>query len=146
MRFLNDNDYVALIRKEIKDIITASDYTDINEDTKILTAENMAIDQIKNSLSGRYDTTAIFSAQDEERDNYIVMIAIDCTLYHLYTAIAPNLIPEHRSTRYQDAVDWLKDVRKGDANANLPRYKDEQGNDQFDFRISSERTNENNKW
>jgi phage gp36-like protein len=48
------------------------------------------------------------------------MITIDCALYHLYTNTAPDRIPEHRSQRYQDAMDWLKMIAKGDAIADLP--------------------------
>ncbi len=146
MAFLEVEDYSVLIRKELKNIVEESEFDGIEADVKRLQAEGMAISQIKNSLSGRYDTDAVFSAEGNARNHYIVMISVDLTLYHLYTSVAPNLIPDVRSTRYQDAIDWLKDVRKGDANADLPRWKDEAGEDQFDFRFGSERKNENNKW
>ncbi len=151
MAFLKDADYSVLIRKEIKDIITESEYTDTSAEAKISAAESMAIQQVKNYLAGRYDTAMIFEPLAEEatvdtRNAHIVMLTIDCTLYHLYTSLAPNLIPDHRSTRYQDALDWLKGVGTGEMKADLPRYKDADGEEKFDFRISSERENEDNKW
>ena len=146
MAFLTTDDYSVLIRNEIQEIITESDYEDIEAENKRLQAEQMALSQIKNMLNARYDVDAVFETTGASRNHYLVMIAIDCTLYHLYTSLAPNLIPDVRSTRYQDAIDWMKDVRRGNANADLPRHKDEAGDDLFDFRFGSERKNENNKW
>lgn len=146
MSFLNENDYSTLITEEIKDIISESDNPDVDPEHKRNQAEKMAISQVKNALSGRYDTDAIFSAVEDQRNDYIIMIIIDCTLYHLYSSVAPNLIPDLRKNRYQDVMDWLKDVRRGNADADLPRYKDESGEDFFDFRISSKYKDENNRW
>lgn len=151
MGFLKEADYSVLIRKEIKDIISESEYTSANTQAKLSAAESMAIQQVKNYLAGRYDTSQIFEplaegATVDTRNAHIVMLTIDCALYHLYTSLAPNFIPDHRSTRYQDALDWLKGVGKGQMKADLPRYKDAAGEEKFDFRISSFRENEDNKW
>ncbi len=143
MGFLIDTDYDVLIRDEIKNII--SDYD--HDDAKILRAEDMAIAQVTNFLFGRYDTDAIFqTAIPENRNAHIVMLTIDCALYHLYTSLAPDKIPSHRADRYQDALNWLEKVATGRIKANLPLQKDDDGNERFDFRISSERKNEDNKW
>lgn len=146
MRFLNDNDYTTILRDEIKDILL-EDYSD----SKLLLAENMAIAQIKNNLSGHYDTGAIFMPwedQDEPdtRDAYVVMITLDCAIYHLYTSIAPERIPKLRSNRYADVLQWLKDVTIGSQTADLPKIKDERGTEQIGFSIQSEYPNENNRW
>mgnify|MGYP000682736432 CR=1 FL=1 len=125
-RFLKDTDYAVLIRNEIKNILLEN-----YSETKLLSAEKMAIAQIRNYLAGRYDVGLIFtpmlepiddnnSEQLDNRDAYIVMITIDCALYHLYCSIAPNKIPEHRSNRYQDALEWLKLMAERKGNADLP--------------------------
>jgi len=81
MRFLNDTDYDVLIRDEIMQLITELDGTPANN-TKILQAEDMAIAQIKNYLSGRYDIDKIFSPTPaDERNQHIIMITIDMALY-----------------------------------------------------------------
>jgi len=129
-RFLKDSDYSVLIRNEIKELLEEENPTDI------YIAESMALAQMKNYLSGRYDTTQIF-ATSGERNMHIVMLAIDLTLYHLYTSEAPNMIPEHRSDRYADALSWLKDISRGKVTADLPLLKDEGGDEQMDFRLSS---------
>jgi phage gp36-like protein len=157
--FIKDEDYSALIRDEIKDMLLQDDkYMELLEaeqenyaQTKKLTAEGMAISQIKNYLFGRYDVDEIFTPYEDTdtvdpRNKHIVMITIDCTLYHLYTSLAPNKIPEHRKNRYGDALSWLKDVSRGNIMANLPKKKDDNGNDLFGFSITSEYSNEDNRW
>ena len=152
-RFLKDTDYAVLIRTEIK-IILLENYSE----TKLLSAEEMAIAQIKNYLAGRYDVALIFtplpepieddnSEQLDSRNAYVVMITIDCALYHLYCSIAPNKIPEHRSNRYQDALEWLKMMAEGKSSADLPLVVDETtGEVKDNFRLSSKRTFTDNKW
>ncbi len=149
MAFLTNEDYSVLIRKEIQDVLAETEFNNVDEVSKLSKAEQMAISQVKNYLFGRYDTDKIFvdaGADPDTRNPHIIMTTIDCALYHLYTSIAPNLMPEHRETRYQDALNWLRDVAKGDINADLPRKLDEAGEEKFDFRIGSERENEKNRW
>lgn len=151
-RFLKDADYDVLIRTEIKNILLEN-----YSETKLLSAEQMAISQIKNYLAGRYDVAAIFTpmldpveGEPEPLDNrnaYIVMITIDCALYHLYCSIAPNKIPEHRSNRYQDVMEWLKMIAEGKGYADLPLIADETtGETKDSFRISSNNKPTNSKW
>lgn len=142
MSFIEDADYTVLIRDEIKNILL-EDYSA----AKMKRAEDMAISQIKQYISGRYDAGIIFSAAGDDRNAYIVMIAIDCALYHLYTSIAPNKMPSHRSERYQDALEWLKMIASGAASsADLPPITDEDGEVKPSVRISSKYKSENNKW
>ncbi len=144
-RFITEADYDVLIRTEIKNILLENYSV-----TKLQSAEQMAISQIKNYLAGRYDVALIFTptvaGTDDIRNSYIVMITIDCALYHLYCSIAPNKIPEHRSNRYQDAIDWLKLMAKGQGNADLPMITNSNGEAKGDFRLSSNNTASNNKW
>lgn len=145
-RFIKDTDYAVLIRTEIKNILLEN-YTE----TKLKSAEEMAIAQIKNYLAGRYNVGLIFTAladgaTEDTRNAFIVMITIDCALYHLYCSIAPNKIPEHRSNRYQDALDWLKSMLEPNKKADLPLLTNEQGEVKDTFRLSSKRTFTDNKW
>lgn len=145
-RFIKDTDYDVLIRTEIKNILLEN-----YSDTKLQSAEQMAISQIKNYLAGRYDVGLIFTptaiGTEDVRNAYIVMITIDCALYHLYCSIAPNKIPEHRKHRYQDVIEWLKLMVEGKGNADLPLIKDETTGEVKDsFRLSSKNTFKDNKW
>lgn len=139
--FITNEDYSALVRNEIKDILLEN-YTE----AKLKAAEQMAIAQVKNYLSGRYDVQLIFEAQGEERNSHIVMVVLDCALYHLYTSTVPRKMPEIRSQRYQDAIDWLKLIAEGKAYADLPKVKSAQGDELLGLKISSKYEANNNRW
>lgn len=141
MAFITEDDYTVLIRDEIKNILLENYSV-----TKLKTAENMGISQVKKRLAGRYDVDKIFSAEGDQRDSYIVMITLDCALYHLYTATVPNKIPTIRAERYQDALDWLKSVARGEENTDLPVLEDETGNQLLGIKITSKYPPSNNRW
>lgn len=141
MTFVTTDDYSVLIRNEIKDLLM-EDYTE----AKLKTAEQMGIAQVRNYLNGRYDVEAVFKQKGGERNAHIVMIVIDCTLYHLYTATIPRKMPDIRSQRYQDAVDWLKMVAQGEALADLPPAKNKKGEDIQGIKVSSKYTANNQRW
>lgn len=139
--FLNREDYTALIRNEIKDILLEN-----YSEAKLHIAQQMAIDQVKNYLSGHYDVAEIFSKEGTERNAHIVMLTLDCTLYHLYTSTVPKRMPEIRSVRYQDAIDWLKAVGSGEISANLPLIKSQDGQHLLGVKIQSKYKASSNKW
>ncbi|CAA0158821.1 phage protein Gp36 family protein [Tenacibaculum maritimum] len=142
MGFITQTDYTSLIRKEVKNILL-EDYSD----TKLHGAEQMAISQVKNYLSGKYDVNAIFMATGASRNSHIIMIVIDCTLYHLYTSTVPDKMPQTRANRYQDAIDWLKAEKSSvTASADLPQKTDEKGEVRQGIKISSKYKASNNRW
>lgn len=115
MIFLTEQDFDVQVREEILSILQNDSTT--AKDTACL----MAIDQICQYIGGRYDTQTIFSLSDDDRDHFIVMITIDLMLYHLWSKKAPRRMPEIRSQRYQDAIDWLSKVAQGKITAQLPQ-------------------------
>lgn len=145
-RFLQQADYESQIKPEI--IKQLTDPTNWFESAKLITAEQKAIAQIRNRIGKRYDCDAIFSpaGETDERDQWVVTITVDITLYHLYSQTGAKDVPEHRSTRYQDAIDWLKDVGNGETTADLPELINTNTGEAYsEFTINS-RTPENHKW
>lgn len=145
MAFLQESDYTVLIRNEISKIIDAT-----VDRSKILAAEKMAIAQMRNHLAGRFAVDLIFidapvDADEDLRDQYIVMLAIDITLYHLWTKEGANNIPKTRELRYNDALKWLQDVQGG-AQADLPLLTDDDGNEIGLVKIWSDRAPEDNTY
>lgn len=141
MTFITDQDYTVLIRDEIKDVLLEN-YTE----SKLRNAEQMAIAQIENYLNNKYDTDAIFSAEGSDRNSHIVMLTIDCALYHLYTSNVSKKMPETRANRYQDAIDWLKMIAKGNTTAKLPKIKNETGKELQGIKITSKHKASNHRW
>lgn len=120
-RFLKDTDYNFQVKNEILKLLDGST-AELASSVKLLSAENAAIAQMKNRLSGRFATDIIFAgaADPDPRDSFIIMIAVDITLYHLYSQTGNKDVPKHRADRYQDAIDFLKDASNGTIATNLP--------------------------
>lgn len=145
MAFLKDTDYDVQIRAEIARIIDTT-----QEKSKLKRAVDMAIAQIKNYLAGQYDVDQIFvdapdGEEEDTRDEFIVMCTIDMALYHLWSKEGGNQIPQTRSDRYADCLEWLKAVQKG-APCNLPLITDDEGNTVTDIRIWSKHEPEDNRY
>lgn len=145
-RFIQETDYEMQVKQEIIRLLTAQEFYN---SAKLVRAEQTAIHQIRNRIGKRYDCSKIFAAvvpgDPDMRDQWIVTITIDIALYHLYSQTGSKDIPEHRANRYQDAIDWLKDVGNGDTIPELPTITDEDGNEYSEVRINS-KPQENHRW
>lgn len=144
MSFLLTTDWDVQVRSEIARILDPS-----TEKGKLLQAEIVAVAQIKNHLSNRYDIAAIFAPVPDGgadvRDKYIVMLTIDLALYHLWSKEGPNNIPKTRELRYSDAIAWLTAVQNGKP-CNLPLLPNEDGTITGDVRIWSKHEPEDNRY
>jgi phage gp36-like protein len=145
MAFLKSTDYDVQIRSEISTIIDNS----VGK-TKLKLAEDFAVAQMKNYLGGRYNLDLIFieapaDGDIETRDPFMIMTAIDLALYHLWSKEGGNNIPQTRTDRYADALEWLKAVQKGAA-TNLPVITDDDDEPVYDVRIKSRFEPENNRY
>lgn len=145
-RFILETDYDMQIKQEIIRLLTAQEFY---KSAKLVRAEQTAIRQIRNRIAKRYDCDKIFAGvitdDPDTRDQWIVTITIDIALYHLYSQTGMKDIPQHRQDRYQDALDWLKDVGNGDTIPELPALVDEDGNEYSEVIINS-RPQENQRW
>lgn len=144
-RFIQESDYEMQVKTEVIRLLTDHDFY---KSVKLLRAEQTAIHQIKNRIGKRYDCSKIFApvtGDNDTRDQWIVTITIDIALYHLYSQTGNKDIPAHRQNRYQDAIDWLKDVGNGDTPVDLPPVVDDDGNE-FGEVILQSRPPENHRW
>ena len=121
MAFIQDTDFEVQVRQEILSLLDGTD-----DKAAVELATRMATDQIRQYIGGKYDCDTIFAAEGDQRDHFIVMITIDILLYHLWAKRAPRKIPEYRSTRYQDALDWLKSVGSGELQSALPQLPEDE--------------------
>lgn len=104
--FIDINDYDASIHSEILDALTRKDPAIVE------ICEERAIAEMRSSLKERYDVDAIFSARGEERNQLIVMFALDIAIYHIFCIHNPQKLSQIRKDRYERAIEWLKAVAK----------------------------------
>ncbi|RGN33859.1 phage protein Gp36 family protein [Bacteroides oleiciplenus] len=103
-QFIQSEDYDASIHSEILGRLTRDD------DAVVEICEDRAIAEMRGYLSARYDVDAIFSAEGKERNQLILMMAIDIAVYHLFCIHNPQKMSQIRKDRYDRAVEWLKQV------------------------------------
>lgn len=111
-QFITYEDYGASIHAEILDAVTRSD----NSIVEI--CQERAISEMKGYLSKRYDIEKVFSEVGTDRNQLVLMMAIDIAIYHIFSVHNPRTISEIRVERYKRALEWLRRVRSGDEDIN----------------------------
>lgn len=108
MPYLTISDFDNSIYPEIKRAIARNSEKYINHQI------NFALSLIRSRLSARYDMVAEFTKTAEFRNPLLLEYAMDIAIYNLYNS--QEVIPEHRVKRYDDAIEFLKDVVSKQAN------------------------------
>lgn len=106
-RFIQPSDYDASVHREILDSLTR------NDNAIIEICEDRAISEMRGYLSKRYDCNEIFKQIDENRNQLIVMMTIDLIVYHIFCIHNPQKLSQMRKDRYDRAMEWLRNVAKG---------------------------------
>lgn len=120
--FINDEDYRVVIGEQALKVISQ-----ISDDNRA-NAEDEAIEEISSYLRPKYDTSALFSAEGNERNRLIVMYTCDIALYHMAASLPQKMGTEIRKERYDRAIKWLEGVQAGKIVPDLPVATDEEGN------------------
>lgn len=105
--FITIADYDASIHREILDAL-------IRQDEAIIEmVEDRAISEMRGYLARRYDVDAIFFSSGKNRNDLVLMLALDIAIYHLFTIHNPQKLSSVRTARYERAIEYLKGVSKG---------------------------------
>ena len=83
-KFITPQDYDASIHREILDALTR------NDDAIIEICEDRAIAEMRGYLSGHYDCDKLFAATGDERNQLVLMMALDIAIYHIFTIHNPQ--------------------------------------------------------
>jgi len=105
--FITIPDYDARIHNEILNALVRDDEAII----EILEDQTIAL--MRSYLNNRYDCEAIFSATGSDRNNLILMMALDITVYNIFCVHNPQKISQVTKDRYERAMEWLKEVNVG---------------------------------
>jgi phage gp36-like protein len=105
--FVEKTDFDATVHTEVLNNLTLGD------DSILPIVVQRAIGEMEGYLSARYDTTAIFAATGNDRNQLVLMFCLDIAVYHVYGIGNPAKLSPSRTARYERAVEWLKAVQKG---------------------------------
>lgn len=97
------------------------------DDTILLAAIDGAIEEARGYLAA-YDCDKVFAAKGTERHGLLLIFIKDIATWHFLTLSNVGADLEFRRFRYERAVDWLKQVQRGNVSPNIPILdKDEDG-------------------
>lgn len=111
--FINIEDYDASIHREILDSLVRGN-ADGNASVEV--CENRAIATIRSLIGKRYDCDKIFAAEYDERNALILKIAVDISVYEMFCQHNPYKMSQIRKDRYDDAMEFLREIRDYKAN------------------------------
>lgn len=100
-----------------EDYIEESEQEDIEATQNI---EKQAISMVKNKLRHRYDVAVIFSDAPYESRDLIIWAVAGIVCYRLIRRNAARKVPSDFVEEYKEVMDWLKAVRDGKENPDLP--------------------------
>lgn len=120
--FITEEDYKVVIGDAALKVITQTD------EANRTNAEAEAIEEMSGYLRPKYDCTAAFTTEGEQRNRQLVMYACDIALYHMVSAMPQKMGSEIRKERYERAIKWLEGVQAGKIIPDLPIATDESGN------------------
>ncbi len=116
--YLDEIDFTTLADQDDLDVVTGADAR------KRERALKMALDEMRSYMRIRYRINQEFAKTGDDRNDYIMLIVIDLTLYHLFSMLAPRMGMETKKERYDAAIRWLKDVRDGKSDPGIPTIDD----------------------
>lgn len=114
MNYLTLNDIYLLIQEpQINQLIGAGGNHNID------LAVDIALAEVKTYLIQKYDIDAEYALTGNSRSLQIRMAVVDVALYILHSRIAPSNIPELRTKRYEQTINWLKMCARGQVTPQL---------------------------
>ena len=137
MKFLQLDDFDISIRKEFLQGLSGNNLAILDK------IEMIAIKEASSYLRPTFDASTIFSKNGNERDEFLVKLLVDISLYHLSSQKNTQMIPQMRIDNYDYAITYFKDLRDGIIDAELPRKKDEDGENERTFYFGSQSKRDN---
>ena len=120
----------------VEELSTTSLYPEIiraitRDNTQAAELQILAAESLTRSYMSKYDCDAIFGTVDKEPTykgaalELIKKVIKIIASYYLVRLANPNVDLELFRLDYQDALDWLKDLQKGDVAPDLPYKPDD---------------------
>jgi len=113
--YLTDIDYESHQATKNLNILTKNDTLSVRD-----FAEAAAEEQMRSYLANRFDISVIFAQTTTDRNPLLVMYLVDMSVYHMFAKIPNRQTPEDVGLRFEEAINWLKDVAKGKNTPTLP--------------------------
>ena len=97
-----------------------------NDDTIVESAIDTAVSEAKGYLAN-YDKDTIFAQTGTARNALLLTMCKDLAAFHIVKLSAAGVNYEYRKQVYDRAVQWLKDVQRGNIVPDLPTIENADG-------------------
>lgn len=101
-----------------------------DDDTILVAAIDGAIQEARGYLA-KYDRDKIFTAVGDQRNGLLLIFVKDIATWHFVTLCNAGVDLDFRRFRYERAINWLKEVQRGNISPDLP-IVDEDGDGKSD--------------
>ncbi len=123
--YLQKIDYKTRINTNLLDIIIKDVLTDTGE-SLLEAVDKMATDTITTKAGLLYDVAPEFAKTGITRNYMIVSLALCIAVYEIYQRIDDNDVPTKVIKNYDDAMEELERIAKGNSPLNLPPRPDDE--------------------
>ena len=120
--FLTSNELKAHLYAENVEVITRGD------STIVAAAIDAAMSETKGYLSA-FDLEAIFTSEGDSRNALLLTFVKDIASWHLVNLCNAGSDLKLRQDRYERAVEWLRQVQKGNVSPDLPAATNTDGSE-----------------
>lgn len=103
---LTRQDFNTHLYPELIDAIERDDHTKLETAIKASTL-------LAKGYMSRFDKTALFSATGEDRDEMLLMLLKDLTIWNFIIIANPNISIEYHQVRYEQAIKTLEKIQSG---------------------------------
>lgn len=135
--FITTEDYKIVLAQSALQIIDQADSENRAH------AEKCAMEEISGYLRPRYDVEKAFSMEGSLRNSQLVLVAVDISLYNLFSSLNAKMGMDIRKERYDRALLWLEGVQKGRIVPDLPLAVTPDGESATPIHTGSERPHKN---
>lgn len=121
MAFIELTDFPASIHTDILNALTKDDNAVITDNV------DRTIDEMKAYLNGRYDTVKVFNKTGNDRNKYILRLALSITIYYIYLVHNPRKLTQTIVDEFERALGTLEDIKLGNLNPEGLPFPAEEG-------------------
>lgn len=123
MDFLTTEDFSQVATSDELEMLHQSNTAALDK------AETSTMEYFKGYLRDKFDMTAEFQKEDEQRSAVLVLFMCDYTIWTLLGNEPDRFISEARIQRKDDVEAWLTKCQKGTINPGFDSLTDESGKD-----------------
>lgn len=111
--YLHYSDYQSRISLDLLNILIEQAGATDNTNSILITVDKIASDTIKTKAGVLYDIASELAKSGDDRNGYIMSLALSIALYEIYMRSDDEEIPPKIVKNYEDVMDALDNIAKG---------------------------------